>query len=331
MISIPASHRPRRNRATPATRNLLRETRLHPHDFIYPLFVQDTSSVPTPIVSMPGVFRHSSHSLLEEIRQAADVGICAFAIFPCIRPELKDPTGSHSCDPANLLFTTLRTLRAAFPDLIFIADVALDPYTDHGHDGILSPCGDDVDNDLTVKALCALALEEARAGASWVAPSDMMDGRIAAIRKTLDAEGFSSVNILSYAAKFASAYYGPFREAVGSKIGKKSISKASYQLDPANAREALLETEIDIAEGADLVMVKPAGPYLDVLRQIADISPVPVCAYQVSGEYAQICAAAQMQWLDYEQTRAESLLAIKRAGADLILSYFALEACRALV
>lgn len=329
MTPFPA-RRLRRNRSTDATRSLLRETRLHPHDFIYPLFVQNSSPSPSPVLSMPGVFRHTPDSLLEEVATASAAGICAFAIFPCIRPELKNPTGSHALSEKNLLFSSLRSLRSSFPNLIFIADVALDPYTDHGHDGILTPSGNDVDNDPTVAALCQLAVAEASAGASWVAPSDMMDGRVAAIRHALDAAGFASVSILSYAAKFASAYYGPFRDAVGSKIGKKSISKASYQLDPANTREALLETRMDIAEGADLVMVKPAGPYLDILAKIAETSPVPVCAYQVSGEYAQICAAAKMGWLDYEQTRFESLLAIKRAGADLILSYFALEACSAL-
>lgn len=327
-MNLALTRRPRRNRNSPALRNLLRETRVHPYDFIYPLFVQAHSAEPEVIASMPGVFRHTLESLLKEVRQAALAGIQAVAIFPCIESIYKDAEGTHACAEENLLLRTLQALRLEFPEMVLIADVALDPYTSHGHDGVLSADGREVENDRTVKILCDLAVAEAQAGASLVAPSDMMDGRVGAIRAALDTAGFHDVGILAYAAKFASAYYGPFRDAVGSKIGKDSISKASYQLDPANAREAMLEVDLDIEEGADMVMVKPAGAYLDILKEVAERSPVPVCAYQVSGEYAQIHAAAQLGWLDYEKTRDESLLAIKRAGADLILSYFALEVCQ---
>ncbi|MCS7009373.1 MAG: porphobilinogen synthase, partial [Chthoniobacterales bacterium] len=222
-------------------------------------------------------------------------------------------------------FAALRSLRQNFPDTVLIADVALDPYTSHGHDGILTEDGQDVDNDKTVEALCKLAILEAEAGATWVAPSDMMDGRIHQIRIALDEAGFEHVGILSYAAKFCSAYYGPFRDAVGSKIGNSAVSKATYQLDPANAREAKLEVSLDIEEGADLVMIKPAGPYLDIISSISQVSQIPVCAYQVSGEYSQIHAAAQNGWLELRSARNESLIAIKRAGADIIFSYFALD------
>lgn len=321
--------RPRRNRTTSSLRDILREVRLHPSDLIYPVFVKDLPKEQgrEPIPSLPGLYRHSLESLVNEAAEACHLGLRGLAIFPCLPPSLKDAEGSHALDPENILLRALRTLRQAFPDLVLIADVALDPYTDHGHDGLLTADGRDVDNDRTVDRLMELAEAEARAGATLVAPSDMMDGRVAAIRHALDSAGYSGVGILSYAAKFASAYYGPFREAVGSKLGGDAISKASYQLDPANAREALLEVELDVEEGADVVMVKPAGPYLDVIRQVADRSPVPVWAYQVSGEYAQIHAAAQRGWLDYRRCRDESLLAIKRAGADAILTYFAKEIC----
>lgn len=326
-MTPPPLRRLRRNRATPALRDLLREVRLHPSDLIYPVFVKDLPGGREPIDSLPGLFRHSLESLTAEAAEARRLGLRGLAIFPCIDPALKDPTGSHALDPDNLLLRTLRSLRQDFPDLVLIADVALDPYTDHGHDGLLTADGSDVDNDATVDRLVDLAAAEAAAGASMVAPSDMMDGRVAAIRQALDANGCTNVGILSYAAKFASAFYGPFRDAVGSKLGSDAISKSTYQLDPANAREALLEVEMDVEEGADIVMVKPAGPYLDIIRQVADRSLLPVWAYQVSGEYAQIHAAARLGWLDYRRSRDESLLAIKRAGADGILTYFAKELC----
>jgi porphobilinogen synthase len=247
------------------------------------------------------------------------------AIFPAIASELKDARGSHGLDGKNVLFEAVREVKKALPELVIITDVALDPYTSHGHDGVLSADEKEVANDETVEILCELAVKEAEAGADIVAPSDMMDGRVGAIRAALDAAGFEKTCILSYAAKYASAYYGPFRDAVGSKIGKDSISKATYQMDPANVMEAVREIALDENEGADMVMVKPAGPYLDVIRAVRDVTDLPLAAYQVSGEYSQIHAAARLGWLDYERTRDESLLAIKRAGADMILTYFARE------
>jgi porphobilinogen synthase len=273
---------------------------------------------------MPGVERRSVKDLVRECREAFDLGILAAAIFPVIDRAGKDARGSHALSRDNLLFRALREVKAAVPELVLVADVALDPYTDHGHDGVLTKDGRGVDNDLTVEILCALAVTEAEAGADIVAPSDMMDGRVGAIRAALDAASRTDVCILAYAAKFASAYYGPFRDAVGSAQAAP-ISKATYQLDPANVREALREVELDEREGADMVMVKPAGPYLDVIRAVREQTKLPLVAYQVSGEYAQTHAAAQAGWLDYDQCRDESLLAIRRAGADLILTYFARE------
>jgi porphobilinogen synthase len=317
--------RPRRNRQSAAVRALVRETRLSVEDLIYPVFLSATAREPEPIESLPGIFRHTLESLLVEVQRSVEAGLRAVAVFPCIAAADKTPEGTFATASENILLRALSELRATFPDLVLIADVALDPYTSHGHDGILTADGSSVDNDRTVAALGELAVAEARAGATWVAPSDMMDGRVGAIRDALDAAGFTSTGILAYSAKFASAFYGPFRDAVGSKVGGQGVDKSDYQLDPANAREAQLEVDLDFEEGADLVMVKPAGPYLDIIRAVAERSPVPVAAYQVSGEYAQIHAAARLGWLDYRQTRDESLLAIKRAGADLILTYFARE------
>jgi len=310
---------------------MTRETHLLVEDLVYPLFVHagDTNQ---PVSSMPGVERRSIPDLVRECREAFGLGLPAVAIFPVIDKSLKDARGSHALDPGNLLFRALSEVKAAVPGLVLIADVALDPYTSHGHDGVLTEDGADVDNDATVELLCELAVLEARAGADIVAPSDMMDGRVGAIRRALDAGGLTGTCILSYAAKFASAYYGPFRDAVGSKpaAGTPPLSKATYQLDPANAREALREVALDEAEGADMVMVKPAGPYLDVIRGVRERTNLPLGAYQVSGEYAQIHAAAQAGWLDYTACRDESLLAIKRAGADFIITYFAREVAEAM-
>lgn len=313
----------RRNRASEGLRRMTRETRLDVADLVYPLFVHGGEGR-EPVPSMPGVARRGVKELLRECREAFDLGIPAVAIFPVIAPPMKDAGGTHALSPDNLLFRALREVKSAVPELVLIADVALDPYTDHGHDGVLTRDGRDVDNDPTVEILRELAVKEAEAGADIVAPSDMMDGRVGAIRAALDAAGRTNTCILAYAAKFASAYYGPFRDAVGS-AQTRPISKFTYQLDPANIREALRETELDEREGADMVMVKPAGPYLDVIRAVRENSKLPLAAYQVSGEYAQIHAAAQAGWLDYETTRDESLLAIKRAGADVIVTYFARE------
>ena len=324
------STRLRRHRANEGLRRLTRETRLDVANLIYPLFVH-AGEDNQPVASMPGVDRRSVKDLVRECREAFDLGIPAVAIFPVLDAACKDIRGTHALSADNLLFRALGEVKAAVPELLLISDVALDPYTDHGHDGVLTADGLDVENDATVEILCELAVREARAGADIVAPSDMMDGRVGAIRAALDSAGLTGTCILAYAAKFASAYYGPFRDAVGSKAaGAAPISKATYQLDPANVREALLEIELDEREGADMVMVKPAGPYLDVIRAARGQTKLPLAAYQVSGEYAQIHAAARAGWLDYEKCRDESLLSIRRAGADMILTYFAREAAERL-
>ena len=315
--------RMRRLRRTEGLRRMVRETRLDAADLVYPLFVH-AGEKNEPVASMPGVMRRSVKDLVRECREAFDSGIPAVALFPVIDPAKKDPRGTHALSSDNLLFRALREAKAAVPELVLIADAALDPYTDHGHDGVLTKDGHEVDNDATVEILRDLSVREAEAGADIIAPSDMMDGRVGAIRAALDAAGRIDTCIMAYAAKFASAYYGPFREAVGS-AQEAPISKATYQLDPANLREALREVELDEREGADMVMVKPAGPYLDVIRSVREHTKLPLAAYQVSGEYAQIHAAARAGWLDYEKCRDESLLAIKRAGADLIITYFARE------
>jgi porphobilinogen synthase len=324
VMSLYLPVRPRRLRQSNAIRRLVAETHLLPGDLIYPLFVHDErESVEIP--SMPGALRHSIDSLIRECEEALAAGILAVAVFPSIKAGLKNARGTHGLKDDNLLYRAVRRVKQVLPELMIITDVALDPYTSHGHDGVLTADGNGVDNDETVAILRRLAVKEAQAGADIVAPSDMMDGRVAAIREALDEEGFQDTIILSYAAKYASAYYGPFREAVGSKIGKDSINKTTYQMDPSNVREALREIALDAEEGADIVMVKPAGPYLDVIRAVKESTHLPVAAYQVSGEYAQIHAAGKLGWLDYERTRDESLLSIKRAGADVILTYFAKE------
>jgi len=319
--------RMRRNRATPAVRSLVCETVLRAEDLIQPLFVSACGR-PEPVASMPGVMRHSVETLVAECESIARKGIHAVALFPCIDSLKKSPEGSHAHSPENILFTAIRSVKSACPGLAIITDVALDPYTSHGHDGLLNERGD-VENDATVEALQRLAVAQAEAGADIVAPSDMMDGRVKAIRLALDTADFHRTGILSYAAKYASAYYGPFRDAVNSATGQ-FLDKRGYQMDPCNVREALHEVQLDEEEGADIVMVKPAGPYLDIIRAVRGHTLLPVAAYQVSGEYAQIHAAARLGWLDYEATRDESLLAIKRAGADMILTYFASEVAESL-
>ena len=323
-VDLSILQRPRRIRRSENLRRLVRETRLHTEDLIWPLFVHavDTDH---PVESMPGVSRRCLDSLLAACEEAQQLGIPAVAIFACIEGSLKNTKGTYALKDSNILYRAVREIKKRFPELLVIADVALDPYTSHGHDGILSEDGASVENDTTVEALCRLAVQEAAAGADIVAPSDMMDGRVGEIRRALDAAGFQETAIMSYAAKYSSAYYGPFRDAVGSQIGKDAISKATYQMDPPNAREAIREVLLDVEQGADIVMVKPAGPYLDIIRSVRDAVTIPLAAYQVSGEYAQIHAAAKLGWLDYERTRDESLLAIKRAGADMILTYFAPE------
>jgi len=316
--------RPRRNRQSAAIRALVRETRLHVDDLIQPIFVKDGNGAPEAIESLPGIERVNVRNLLKEVEELAELGIRAVALFPAIDPALKDGRGKYAVSDKNWFFGAIRQLKRAHPDTLVVADVALDPYTEHGHDGVLDPVTGDVANDETVHILTHYATQLAAAGTDIVAPSDMMDGRIGAIRDELDHEGFSQTSILAYAAKFASAYYGPFREAVGSaKEGKAALDKRTYQLDPANLREALLEARLDEDQGADILMVKPAGLYLDVISAVKTATTLPVAAYQVSGEYAQIHAAAKAGWLDLEKSRDEALIAIKRAGADIILTYFA--------
>ena len=320
-------HRPRRLRRTAGLRSLVEETVLRPCDFIAPLFVIDGRGKPEPIASMPGVSRHPVAGLVKECRQLWKLGVPAVALFPKIEARLKDEEGSAALREDGLVLRAVRAIKRAVPELTVMTDLALDPYTSHGHDGVLTLDGRDVANDRTVGILTQMAVLHARAGVDLVAPSDMMDGRVGAIRHALDVAGFTDTGIMAYAAKFASAYYGPFRDAVGSAkaAGTRALSKATYQLNPANRREAFTEVALDEAEGADILMVKPAGPYLDIIRDVREATLKPVAAYQVSGEYAQLQAAAKLGWLGLASTRRESLLAIKRAGADMILTYFARE------
>jgi porphobilinogen synthase len=326
-LKLDLIHRPRRLRRTVALRNLVEETTLRASDLIAPLFVVEGKGAPQAIGSMPGVYRLPLAALVKECRALANLGVAAVALFPKLDGRYKDDEGSAALQEDALILRAVRAVKEAVPELAVITDLALDPYTTHGHDGVLTPAGDDVDNDRTVAILVKMAVLHARSGVDLVAPSDMMDGRVGAIRRGLNAAGFTETAILAYSAKFASAYYGPFRDAVGSTPapGKAPLSKATYQLNPANRREALAEVALDIAEGADIVMVKPAGPYLDIIREVRGTTRKPIAAYQVSGEYAQIQAAAKLGWLDLARTRRESLLAIKRAGANMILTYFAKE------
>ena len=321
------SRRPRRLRRNASVRALVQETQVTVDDFIYPLFVREGEGAGEPVPSMPGVERHTIEGLVAECRAAAALGIKAVALFPVTLVELKDERGTEALNPDCLVLRAVKAVKAAMPDLVVITDVALDPYTTTGHDGVLNAAGNDVDNDATVEILAKMAVVQADAGVDWVAPSDMMDGRVGAIRSALDAAGHTQVAILAYSAKYASAFYGPFRDAVGSQqaVGKSYLDKKTYQLNPANPRESIMEAALDIEEGADVLMVKPAGAYLDILCQLRQLTDLPLAAYQVSGEYAQIHAAAEKGWLDYAATRDESLLAIKRAGASLILTYFAKE------
>lgn len=319
----------RRNRRSAALRSLVAETTLAATDLVYPVFVLDGKGRAEAVPSMPGVKRHSIDGILVEAGTAMELGIPAIALFPVIESSLKSADGAACADPEGLVPKAVRALKKAFPDLAVITDVALDPYTTHGQDGIIDS-GGYVLNDETVAMLVRQALSHADAGADIVAPSDMMDGRIGAIRNALEEKGHRNTLILAYAAKYASCFYGPFRDAVGSATNLGKSDKRNYQMDPRNSDEALHEIGLDIAEGADIVMVKPALPYLDVIRRVRDEFGVPTFAYQVSGEYAMIKAAAANGWLDEEAAVLESLLAIKRAGANAILSYFSLQAARRL-
>ena len=317
---LPLTHRPRRNRKADWSRRLVRENTLTTDDLIWPLFVIEGEGRREAVASMPGVERHSIDNVVREAVRAADLGIPAIALFPYTDPDLRNPTGSEALNDQNLVCRACRAVKREVPHLGLVTDVALDPYTSHGHDGLLH--GDVILNDESVAVLVQQALTQARAGADVIAPSDMMDGRVAAIRAGLDAEGFLDVQIMSYAAKYASAFYGPFRDAIGSTSLLRG-DKRTYQMDPANSDEALREVAQDIAEGADMVMVKPGLPYLDVARQVKDRFHVPTFAYQVSGEYAMIAAAASNGWLDGDKAMMESLMAFRRAGCDGVLTYFA--------
>jgi len=323
MPSFP-SHRPRRLRRTAALRNLVRETHLAPSQLILPVFVREGKNLRRAVESMPGVNQTSVDEMLRDAEAAAKAKVGGIILFGV--PDSKDAIGSSAWDENGAVQKGVQALKKEIPDLVAITDVCMCEYTDHGHCGVLK--NGEVDNDATLKLLSLTALSHAAAGADIVAPSDMMDGRVRAIRCALDENDFAGVSILSYAAKYASAYYGPFREAAES--APKSGDRRGYQMDPGNADEALREVRADIDEGADAVMVKPAGPYLDVITRVKAETGYPVAAYQVSGEYAMICAAADRGWIDKDRVMMESLLGIRRAGADFIVSYFATDAARAL-
>ena len=328
----------RRTRRDAWSRQLVRENVLTPADLIWPLFVQDGEDLATPITSMPGVERLSIDRLVVAAKEALAAGIPAIAVFPVIDPSKKTPDGEHALDPDNLVCRAVRAVKEACPDLGVICDVALDPFTSHGQDGLVRL--DDrapwfaersyVVNDETLVMLAQQAIVQARAGCDVIAPSDMMDGRIGFIRDALEKEGLIHVSILSYAAKYASAFYGPFRDAVGSKGNLGKGDKRTYQMDPANSDEAMREVALDLEEGADMVMVKPGMPYLDIVRRVKERFAVPTFAYQVSGEYAMLRAAAERGWLDWDRVILESLVSFKRAGADGILTYAALEVAQKL-
>ena len=310
-------HRPRRLRQNAAIRGLARETHLHPSDFIFPMFVAEGNGLRQPISTMPGQYRFSIDELVQECEEVFELGVAAVNLFGYC--EEKDNQATQAYDPQGLIQRAIRALKKALPELSVQTDIALDPYTHHGHDGLV--VGEEIVNDESVEVLCKMALSHAQAGVDWVAPSDMMDGRVGAIRYTLDEAGFHRVNILAYSAKYASCFYGPFRGALDST--PKKGDKKTYQMDPANAREAMREIALDIEEGADVIMIKPALSYLDVIAQARAAYDTPIAAYNVSGEYSMIAAAAEKGWIDRDKAMMEVLTSIKRAGADMILTYFA--------
>jgi porphobilinogen synthase len=320
MNAVLGGRRMRRNRRTDWSRRLVAETSLTANDLIWPIFLIDGDRGHQNIPAMPGVQRLTVYEAVDAAARAVELGIPAIALFPNTDPSRRDETGSEALNPKNLVNTATRAIHADVPGVGIIVDVALDPYTSHGHDGIME--GDEIVNDASVRQLVLQALIQAEAGADIIAPSDMMDGRVGAIRTALDASGFDHVQIMAYSAKYASAFYGPFREAVGTSKTLKG-DKRTYQMDPANGDEALRETELDIAEGADMIMVKPGMPYLDILWRLKERFRMPTFAYQVSGEYSMIRAAAANGWIDGDRAMMESLTAFKRAGADGILTYFA--------
>lgn len=317
----------RRTRKNKWSRRLVQENTLSTQDLIWPLFVIDGKGTKEPVASMPGVERLSIDLVVEAATHAYNLGIPAIAVFPYTDPALRTEDAQEAFNPDNLVCRAVREVKKHVPDIGVICDVALDPYTTHGHDGLLQ--NGVIDNDLTIEALIAQSLNQAQAGCDILAPSDMMDGRVGAIRFELESEGFQDVLIMSYTAKYASAFYGPFRDAVGSSSTLKG-DKKTYQMDPANSKEALREAELDIAEGADMIMVKPGLPYLDIVHSLKEQFAMPTFAYQVSGEYAMIMAAVEKGWLDHERVMMESLIAFKRAGADGILTYFAPQAAELL-
>lgn len=326
-MDYPLSRRPRRLRSTPALRELTAETHLRPADFILPMFIADGLDEPNPISAMPGVSQHTFDSLTRAAEQALEQGVRCVDLFGVPLPEHKDENGSQAWAESGILNRGIAHLRKEFgDDLLIMADTCLDEFTSHGHCGLLDANGD-VLNDVTVDCYVDMAVSQAAAGAHLVSPSGMMDGQVAAIRQGLDSAGYSDVAIMAYSAKYASAFFGPFREAVGSSL---QGDRRTYQQDPANRRESLLEVQLDIEEGADFVMVKPALAYLDIISEVAEFSPVPVAAYQVSGEYSMIQAAGHNGWIDRDAVMMESLLSIKRAGANQILTYFATDAARLL-
>lgn len=325
--SFPAT-RMRRNRANAWTRRLVAEHTLSVDDLIWPIFIMEGAGQTSEIAAMPGVQRVSVDRLAAHVEAAARLGIPALALFPATPVAQKDAEGSESANPDNLICQAARLLKREFPQMGLLGDVALDPYTDHGHDGVIR--NGYVANDETLEKLCAQALNQARAGIDVISPSDMMDGRIGALRAALDAEGFIHVSLMSYAAKYASAFYGPFRDAVGSAGALRGGDKKTYQMDPANSDEALREVALDIAEGADSVMVKPGMPYLDICRRVHESFQVPTFAYQVSGEYSMIMASVERGWIDHDRAMLESLLGFKRAGCAGVLTYFAVKAAKLL-
>ncbi|KAK8580238.1 hypothetical protein V6N13_143357 [Hibiscus sabdariffa] len=325
--SYQLTRRPRRNRKSPALRASFQETSISPANFVYPLFIHEGQE-DTPIGAMPGCYRLGwRHGLVEEVAKARDVGVNSIVLFPKVPDALKSPTGDEAYNDNGLVPRTIRLLKDKFPDLVIYTDVALDPYSSDGHDGIVREDGV-IMNDETVHQLCKQAVSQARAGADVVSPSDMMDGRVGAIRAALDSEGFHHVSIMSYTAKYASSFYGPFREALDSN--PRFGDKKTYQMNPANYREALVEAHEDEAEGADILLVKPGLPYLDIIRLLRNQSPLPIAAYQVSGEYSMIKAGGVLKMIDEERVMMESLMCLRRAGADIILTYFALQAARCL-
>ena len=324
------ANRMRRMRKAPFSRALMRENHVTPSDLIYPVFIVEGDNQRVPVPSMPGVERISLDVLLTVAADCVALGIPVLALFPVIEAHLKTPDGIEATNPDGLVPRAVRELKRHYPELGVLTDIALDPYTSHGQDGLLDEHGY-VLNDETCAMLVRQALTHAGAGVDIVAPSDMMDGRIGAIRTALEQDGFIYTRIMAYSAKYASAFYGPFRDAVGSSTTLGKSDKANYQMDPANSNEALREVAMDLAEGADMVMVKPGMPYLDIVRRVKDEFRVPTFAYQVSGEYAMIKAAAQNGWLDHDKTMMESMLAFKRAGADGVLTYFARDIARLLM